>query len=415
MHLSERLIRQLLILCLGAILISGCSGGAVGGLTSSPGEEEPAESPILPTATPTATITTEATPALEPTQTSAPAQTPAPGPPPLSGASKLAFSVVQRISGRYRSLGIFLLEIASEELELMSDSDLIIHGVSPYGGRMLVSQQRELYVMGLDGSDPRLMTEGYQENAQQGAYWHPKLDRLIFLASDGTEYGIYLANGDGSDVVRITQSGVSAIEIYPSLDETRIYWASGRCYPSGDCTLQDYMMSSIDGSRHDVLPAGIHEPAGSPMGDMYACVREEGEGEVGFYLVGTEGSDSQRISVGGDHFLDYAWSPDGSRIALIVADRSGYSGRILAYRYFLVSSEDGSLQAIPGVLEANIEVWWSPDGQHLVLTGTEQGAGGYTVTLRTVDLQTQRVRRFDLSQGLDKNIFPFIPQISWVP
>jgi Tol biopolymer transport system component len=280
---------------------------------------------------------------------------------------------------------------------------------------MLVSQQRELYVMGLDGSDPILLTEGYQENAQEGAYWHPKLDKLIFLAGDGTEYGIYLANADGSDVVRITQPGVSAVELYPSLDETRIYWASGRCYPSGDCTLQDYMMSSIDGSRHDALPADIHGPAGSPLGDVYACERTEGEGKVGFYLVATEGSGSQRMAVEGDHFLDYAWSPDGSTIALIVAERSGYSGRILAYRYFLVSSEDGSLQAIPSPLGANTDVLWSPDGHHLVLAGTEQDAEGYTVILRTVDLFTQQVRRFDLSQGLDRSIFAFIPQISWVP
>jgi WD40 repeat protein len=125
----------------------------------------------------------------------------------------------------------------------------------------------------------------------------------------------------------------------------------------------------------------------------------------------------------------FAWSPDGQRIAFLVAAQAGDAeGATIS-----VYATDGSSTSSQRVAEPTERIrglWWSGDGQEVLFRGIRQGEGTSVQTVRALDPSTGRVRdlfpwsrsriAFDLSDDgrrvliFDTEAMPDSSAVGWV-
>jgi hypothetical protein len=398
----------------GCILVLSVLLAACGARETSAPATEPGLQGTSPAAeTPLATQTPA--PTLEPTEVPTPTITPWVGPTPTGGAGRLAFSIVKRTILGSTSLGIFTLDISSGELVQMGEEGLVLWGVSPDARRLLVSQESELLVMDVDGANPVVISEQFFQHAEAGAYWPAGEETFAFIAQQEGENGVFTSRGDGVAQRRISAAGQQAVELYPTLDSSSVLWSSGSCVAAGECIKEGLHRSRLDGSGQQDLDSAIILPIASPSGEQLAFVRQDAEGNNGFYVGGPDGEEAERIFVGADHYLDYAWAPAGDWLALIATDRSHYSGRMLAHRYYLVSFPDAMVSNLEPYMEMASSLLWSPDGLHLIFEGTEQGSDNFRISVGMIDFWSMRSTVWNTAPQFSSTDFIYIPCMNWLP
>jgi Tol biopolymer transport system component len=301
------------------------------------------------------------------------------------------------------------------QLELIVEAGYTLLGVSPSGLRMLVSSGESLYVMGIDGSNQRLLSENYYTLGMNGAYWTSEEHKIVFIAGDGTNNAVFVGHPDTSEELRISQDDLNPIELYPSLDASGVLWSAGTCYSQGDCNREALMWSSIDGSEQRTLPDDISNPQAASSGDRIVYTTWDDQGRLRMETAAMDGSQADAVFVFGNHFMDYNWSPGATSLAIIVADRSAYSGILTGHRYYVVGMPGGDVQELPWTLGAQSNVVWSPDGLHLMLSGTDQTDASYQITIKTYDLLLEQKTDLQPWEEFSSTEYMFIPRIFWVP
>lgn len=195
-----------------------------------------------------------------------------------------------------------------------------------YVGDILPQRQRDLFVMRLDGSDKKQLTQGFNV---WFASWAPEGKRLA-VTTEGAQ--LYTLNADGSDLKLVAEGAYSPP--FWSPDGHFIAYVGG----------EKFAMPLARGSLRIVPAAG-----GAP------------------WLV-PGGQDIPSLPPGA---AAVAWSPDGTRIA------AGWPGRI-----FHVAGGVGApvgVEALPFKSKSApnyfvIAGGWAPDGKHLAVTdGTDYG------------------------------------------
>ena len=199
---------------------------------------------------------------------------------------------------------------------------------SPDGRSIAVAARRQgeagngLYVVNADGSRLLQLDEARLADAVSGGSWSPDGTRLAFVKLDGPRVALFTIAADGSDTRRVT---------------TVPYWLTS--YGT-----QDW----------------VHTVAWSPDGAklLYAC------GDREFCVVTLDGQRVGEAPLVGDHAT---WSPDGARIAVVVA-RQDHDERIVLYS----AAPDGS------------------DVKPIALRGEVAGEGLVAVRSMEEDLATSR-------------------------
>jgi len=399
------------------MLLAGC-GGLVGvpsaidetATAVAQNTRTPTEPPL-----PTNTFTPEPTATITPTPEPSPTTPPTPGPTPTGGAKYIAFSIVKRVLGAYESQGVYRMAVDGSELELITEPGQTLLGVSPSGLRMLVSAGQSLYVMGIDASNQRLLTDSFYDLGNDSAYWTTDEHKVVFIVGDGTNNSVFVGNPDTPDVLRISGEDLNPIELYPSLDASGVFWRAGSCISEGDCTREDLIWSSIDGTLQRTMPADINRPEAAPNGDRIVYARTDDQDRNRLEFSALDGSQARLIYAFGNHYRDYGWSPEGFRLALIVIDRSDYSGTLLSYRYYMVNNVRGTVDELPWTLGAKTNLAWSPDGFQILFLGTEQADTGFHISMNIYSVFREmhfEVQDWEVFSSTD---YVFIPRAYWVP
>ncbi|MGD8815374.1 MAG: hypothetical protein PVI78_12950 [Anaerolineales bacterium] len=398
-----------------SVILAGCT--SIANIVNPPTATETptAIPPITDTPFPTNTFTPEptltATSTPEPTATSIPTE----GPTPSGGAKWLAFSVVKRVSGEYQSLGIFRMTVDASALEPITEPGYTLLGVSPSGLRMLASFGQSLYVMGIDASNRRLLTESFYDLGDHAAYWTSDEHKIVFIEGDGTENVVLLGHPDVSETTRISQEGFNPIEVYPTHDANGVFWSSGTCFAKGDCDREALMWSSMDGTLHQTMTDNINGPITSPLGDRIVYATTDPQGRNRLEFANLDGSDSRMVFAFGNHYMDYDWSPEGNRLALIVTDRSDYSGTLLTYRYYVVNNVQVRVDELPWTLRTASELSWSNDGLQILFWGTGQDDSGFQIFMKTYDIYKARMFELPGWDQFSSTDYVYIPHVYWVP
>jgi Tol biopolymer transport system component len=242
-----------------------------------------------------------------------------------------------------------------------------------------------VYTMNLDGTDIRKVVEG------RDPAWSPDGTRIAFRRGRTDEPGglmnrIYLADVDGSNVRTIYEGsggepgGAGAPAWSP--DGSQIAFAE----------IDGLRVMEADGSgvRLVVPNEEIHdcyatEPSWSPYGTRIAFAARCSGGDLGIFLVRTDGSDLRQLTgkvvVDGSGLSDTppyldsypAWSPDGSRIAFV----RRLEQPPLAPASIYVMEADGSdatkVSDAPHEGFYEYAPTWSPDSSRIAFTDAVDG------------------------------------------
>jgi Tol biopolymer transport system component len=167
--------------------------------------------------------------------------------------------------------------------------------------------------------------------------------KLVFVeygARQGISSGIYVANGDGSGLRRLTRGA----------DEHPVWSPDG-----GRIAFDRYprSVSVMDAGGGGLRRIGEgRNPVWSPDGTRIAF-----DCGNAICVVGVDGTGSTRIAPA---FGGFAWSPDGTRIGS--GDRRGL---------IIVEVASGSPTVLPTPAEAPGRLAWSPDGAHIAFLSGE--------------------------------------------
>ena len=217
----------------------------------------------------------------------------------------------------------------------------------------------EIYLAHGDGTQPVRLTNHAADDIR------PRLnrgaDKIAFVSNRGCNYDIYTINADGSAIRQLTTHGPS--DSYPawSPDGARIVFAYFK-----DEDWEIYVMNA-DGSGQTRLTYGNGPdlmPAWSPDGRQIAWVRRSSNGFARLMVMNADGSNQRPLTAALKYLQFPAWSPDGSQIALDY-DADGDDWNELA-----VIGRDGSgLHTIYDPGGALMDAWqgsWAPDGTKLL-------------------------------------------------
>jgi uncharacterized repeat protein (TIGR01451 family) len=174
-------------------------------------------------------------------------------------------------------------------------------------------------------------------------------ERIAFASKRGGSFDLYVVNGDGTGLRRLTRT-----------------------------------------------PADERPTGWSPDGGAVAFVRERkpsGDGDL--YITGADGSGERRVTDGRVSVSDAAWSPDGARFAVTACDQG-------ACRIETIEADGGGRRRLTdGRLDGGAS--WSPDGAKLVFVHVEAQSHDRHLELYVINSDGSGRRRLTHNGFADAN------------
>lgn len=278
--------------------------------------------------------------------------------------ASLLFGFSTRAGETLTSAGIFQSNLNGRDFLVLAESGFTLLDSSDAG--LLAAQGQNLYL--INDSTRTLLT-----------------DQLI---SDSGQPAVFLADGrvaailNGNQLVIFTDGAVQPISaektpqtLYPSRDPNHVYWsADGQTFVTA---LSDLTSTALPYTGH---------PAFAVDGKM-AFMDRDATGQNQLTLV--NGAETQTLPLFGNRLVDMSWSPDGSTLAVSVANVSDYSGLTLASKVYFVTWP-ASLDEVLAITDQSIEqLAWSPDGNSLLLITRQIADAQYHLRFSVIDASTQ--------------------------
>ncbi len=230
--------------------------------------------------------------------------------------TRIAFSK-KSASGR----DVYVADWDGRHADKVSNSDVnVLPALSPKGGVAFTSyRQRKPFLFYSSGGDAQLLVA--KGSMVTGAAYSPDGQRLAFAVSDGEAAEIYVANANGSNPTKVT--------------DTKFFLNTS--------------------------------PSWSPDGKRLAFVSNRAGGPQ-IYVSNVDGSSPRRLTFQGNYNTTPAWSPRGDLIAFTARDERN------AFDIFTVNVDSGKIVRLTQDAANNEEPIFSPNGRLIMFTSTRLGS-----------------------------------------
>ena len=220
---------------------------------------------------------------------------------------------------------------------------------SPDGTRIAFLKDREVHTMAADGSDVRSIAPGI-ESVWEPPAWSPDGTRLAFREATGRRRAVgpvYVARADGSELTRLTEEKAGPLAWSPDGRHIALVGELGEVESIGLALV----VVDVDGGGRRVVAEGhlsgppLWSPDGAEIFVDYYEPSDSNPPPLSWYpglraiTVGDEPVIRQVTGVDGvvTGILGMAWSPDGARLAVILAPFAG--GGVFLYTVAADGSE----------------------------------------------------------------------------
>ncbi|HPO58411.1 MAG TPA: hypothetical protein PLV53_06160 [Anaerolineaceae bacterium] len=329
------------------------------------------------------------------------------------GKPALILSLAERGETGTQPLGLRLLDPQSGALTELPGGTRALQAVSPEGHFWLVSEGTRLYLQSLDQAGQPLEilldNRAVPPSAGQTAAWG--LDGSIFLLARDSEGETRLdwLPADGSERVSLDTGGQQpAALLGPSAGE-RVYWLA-EC---AGCEIPPVWSSPLDGGEAAELGAYLR-PALSPDGARMAYLVENEDGTETLGLLDLINGADRQLPLPPGALVDGAWSADSRLLALLMAERSDYSGRQFGFRTYILDANTFSLRQVLELDGLNGRVLYAPDGVQLVRASTLIQDSAYRLHLEQLDLRSNTAAAYDESLPPAGEGFLWVQSLAWV-
>jgi len=277
--------------------------------------------------------------------------------------------------------------VAAPVVQLTNDSAFNSYPFwSPDGARIAFVSSDGVHagirVMERDGQNPVSVTDDRSWNLfTEFDPWSPDGKKLLFLSDDGGGLDLWTMNPDGTGRVRLTEGG--RITPSPGLSGYGADWSSdGRRIVYTSCLFEnaaiqegspavnlsairteaDIWIMDADGGNKKQLTSGgdARLPLWQPQGDRIAYLADR-TGNREIWTMQSDGTGKTQVTFSEGSVSGYSWSPDGARIAYVVASPPG---TLPEFSLWVIDSDgSGSEQLTTG--NRDTSPVWSPDGTRI--------------------------------------------------
>jgi len=220
----------------------------------------------------------------------------------------------------------------------------------------------DIYVVKVNGGQIERLTNDPGESCCPA--WSPDGQRIAFLSKrHSRDWGLFLMNADGSDIIELTDSNLRVSRFSWSPDSKRLAFAAEGEEQSGIYVVgtgKDQPIRLTDNLRSS------WSPAWSPDGQHIAYMSE---GRL--VVMDSEGGHAEEIAVVSTSDYPPRWSPDSRRLLFM-----SWNGNFEIYAVNADGSDFSQLtvsrwsQASPPPISAwSVEPEWSPDGRYITFMG----------------------------------------------
>jgi Tol biopolymer transport system component len=221
----------------------------------------------------------------------------------------------------------------------------------------------ELWLMNADGTRQRRLASHIIAKSARG--WSPDGKRIVLTATIADNVDIHVVDVQTGQLTRLTSA--------PGVDRDPSWSPDGRqlAFSSSREGMPQVYVMDADGShqrRLTSLVTAALAPRWSPDGALIAFTSGP-DGNRDLYLMAATGGTVQRLTKGAHLTRDpAAWSPDGSRIAVQIADLKDYNVGIVR-----LGNEPRAPLLIASSAAYDGSFTWSPDGKQLAFISDRDG------------------------------------------
>jgi hypothetical protein len=382
--------------------------------------------PNQATASPTPTLLPPATQAVLPTTQ------------PLCNTNPtcVAFGLAENVDGDIQYQGVYWFDLSTGKMARGAPAGFNLQSISPDGKSWLINKGSQLLITPLHGGSQVTISNQFFYLSKQSAYWMADGKSIAWIGSNKGKTSLEVYDVASALSKTLSSADDRPIGLFPSPDLQGIYWQEGACPTLGVCNPEHTRYTGLDGKAGQGLENVIN-PVISPDGQSFAFM----DPMYDFAYLSGLFNDTQIIeniqarlpsrrlivfpAARGyevrPRLVNYAWSPDNTKLLSIVDDHSFYyetSQMLHIYVTYLNLKNTPLVQYLQDKRLAGMDpqTVWSPDGKQVLVTLADKVKNpnfNYRVNLQLLDLSTGQVTAFDQVAKLISSNYIYITNIYW--